>query len=67
MQHCVVMGLNIVGRYYISLNNNGLPIIILLTKQKKNFYAPISKDRGHIVLPLSVCPSVCLHKQNMKT
>ena len=36
-----------------------------------NFYAPTSKDRGHIVLPLSVCqsvrPSVCLHKLNMKT
>ena len=27
------------------------------------FYAPVSKDRGHIVLPLSVC----LHKLNMKT
>ena len=24
------------------------------------FYAPVSKDRGHIVLPLSVCPSVCV-------
>ena len=23
-------------------------------------YAPVSKDRGHIVLPLSVCPSVRL-------
>ena len=32
-----------------------------------NFYAPVSKDRGHIVLPLSVCPSVRLHKLNMKT
>ena len=32
-----------------------------------HFYAPILKDRGHIVLPLSVCPSVCLHKLNMKT
>ena len=31
------------------------------------FYALVSKDRGHIVLPLSVCPSVCLHKLNMKT
>ena len=28
-------------------------------------YAPASKDRGHIVLPLYVCPS--LHKFNMKT
>ena len=27
------------------------------------FYAPVSKDRGHVVLPLSVC----LHKLNMKT
>ena len=27
------------------------------------FYAPVSKDRGHIVLLLSVC----LHKFNMKT
>ena len=26
------------------------------------FYAPVSKDRGHIVLPLSVC----LHKLNLK-
>ena len=36
-----------------------------------DFYAPGPKDRGHIVLPLSVCPSVrlsvCLHKLNMKT
>ena len=24
------------------------------------FYAPLSKDRGHIVLLLSVCPSVRL-------
>ena len=31
------------------------------------FYAPTSKDRGHIVLPLSVCLSVRLHKLNMKT
>ena len=41
----------------------------------KAFYAPILKDRGYIVLPLSVhvsvcpsvCPSICLHKLNMKT
>ena len=40
-----------------------------------NFYAPVLKDLGHIVLPFSVCPSicpsvhlsVCLHKINMKT
>ena len=25
-----------------------------------NFHAPVSKDGGHIVLPLSVCPSVHL-------
>ena len=39
------------------------------------FYAPASKDRGHIVLLLSVypsvclsvCPSICLHKLNMKS
>ena len=34
------------------------------------FYAPALKDWGHIVLPLSVCPSVlsvCLHKLNIKT
>ena len=24
-----------------------------------NFYAPVSKDWGHIVLLLSACPSVC--------
>ena len=30
-------------------------------------YGPTSKDGGHIVLPLSVSPSVCLHKLNMKT
>ena len=37
---------------------------------KSHFYAPASKDQGHIVLPISVCwsvcltvcPSVCLHK-----
>ena len=44
---------------YISIHSNHL------------FYAPASKDRGHIVLPLSDCPSVrpsvCLHKLNMKT
>ena len=32
-----------------------------------HFYAPAAKDRGHIVLPLSVCLSVRLHKVNMKT
>ena len=32
------------------------------------FYVPPpSKDRGHIVLPLSVCLSIGLHKLNMKT
>ena len=31
------------------------------------FNALALKDRGHIVLPLSVHPSVCLHKLNMKT
>ena len=39
------------------------------------FYAPVSKDWGHIVLLLSICmfvrpsicPSVCLHKLNLKT
>ena len=31
------------------------------------FYAPVSKDWRHVVLPLSVCPSICLHKLNMKT
>ena len=29
----------------------------------KTFYAPVSKDQGHIVLPLSVCPSVRLSSQ----
>ena len=32
-----------------------------------NFYAPVSKDRGHIVLPLFVFPFVWLHKRNVKT
>ena len=36
----------------------------------QHFYAPVSKDLEHIVLPWSispsVCPSVCLHKINMK-
>ena len=34
------------------------------------FYAPVSKDRGHIVLLLSICLSVrpsCLHKLTVKT
>ena len=31
------------------------------------YYTPTSKDWGHIVLPLSVRLSVCLHKLNMKT
>ena len=34
---------------------------------KPHFYTPLSKDQGHIVLPLSVRPSVCLHKLNVKT
>ena len=42
-----------------------------LTKKKfqffSQFYVPVSKDLGHIVLPLSVCPSVCLHKLYRKT
>ena len=41
----------------------------------EHFYAHVSKDWGHIVLLLFVCPSVCpfvhpsvcLHKLNMKT
>ena len=32
-----------------------------------SFYAPASKDWGHIVLQLSVCPSVCLLKLNTET
>ena len=28
-----------------------------------NFYAPVSKGRGHIVLLLSICPSLCLSAQ----
>ena len=31
------------------------------------FYAPVSKDWGHIVLSLFVHPSVCPRKLNMKT
>ena len=30
-------------------------------------HAPVSKVRGHIILPLSVCLSICLLKLNMKT
>ena len=30
-----------------------------------SFYTPVWKDRGHIVLPVSVCPSVHLHKLNI--
>jgi hypothetical protein len=30
------------------------------------FYAPVSKDRGHIVFGLSVCLSVCLSAKNFK-
>ena len=52
---------------------------ILTTVVKVFFYAPVWKDQGHIVLPLSVRlsarpsvrpsvdPSVCLHKLNVKT
>ena len=29
-------------------------------QQSLYFYAPVSKDRGHVVLPLSVCPSAHL-------
>ena len=32
---------------------------------KPNFYAPSSKDQGHIVLPSSVRLSVCLHSFNI--
>jgi hypothetical protein len=30
-----------------------------------NFYAPVSKDRGHIVFGLSVCLSVCLSAKTL--
>ena len=44
---------------------------ILLAFSLTFFYAHASKDPGHIILSLSVCPcirpSVCLHKLNMKT
>ena len=33
----------------------------------RKFYFPSLKDLGHIVLLLSVCPSICLHKLIMKT
>ena len=50
---------------------------IAILKKKKTtfnnvsaFLCPASKDRGYIVLPLSIClsvpSSVCLHKLNMK-
>ena len=31
------------------------------------YYARYRNIGGHIVLPLSVCPSVCLHKFKVKT
>ena len=31
----------------------------------ESFYAPASIDRGHIVLPVSVCPSACLSAENL--
>ena len=33
----------------------------------QHFYAPASKDLGHIIVLLSACPSICLHKLNVKT
>ena len=44
----------------LKASNNGYYAVEPLAKP---FYAPASKDRGHIVLPLSVC----LHKHHMKT
>ena len=46
------------------LCGNGLLVIHI---RQRHFYAPASKDWGRIVLPMSICPSVCLHKLNMKT
>ena len=47
---------------YITIIN--LSSVYLELSPLVNFYAPISKDRGHIVLPMSVClvvcPSLCL-------
>ena len=43
------------------LPNLGPPIIYFLLAGSAHFYAPVWKDRGHIVLPfMSVRPSVCL-------
>ena len=35
---------------------------IVLGERMIDFYAPVSKDRGHIVFGVSVCLSVCLQK-----
>ena len=46
------------------------PLSNQFTLLPANFYAPTSKDLGHnyfTVVRLSVCPSVCLHKLNLKT
>ena len=37
---------------------------IVLGKRMINFYAPVSKDRGHILFGLSVCLSVCKKLSN---
>ena len=41
--------------------------VVKIDATKVIFMPRIERSRGHIVLPLSVCPSACLHKLNMKT
>ena len=40
----------------------------LLCSIRKCFYAPAPKDRGHIALPLSICPSLSsqTYSENLK-
>ena len=64
-----------IPRQVLRIVCDNLANIFHCSLNSKSFYAPASKDREHIVLPMSVCqsvrqsvrPSVCLHKLNMKT
>jgi hypothetical protein len=52
--------------YKVSMQIDGTTLTFDLNKLQVAFYAPVSKDRGHIVFGLSVRLSVCLSAKNFK-